>query len=415
VLSITAAVGHAQEPVAPMGNATAPAAADRPGLIRAGSFYLTPYLHIGSLGIDTNVFYTPTDRQTDFSASGGPGLEIVRPFGVKSRFRLDGGVDYVYFARTDSQRRLSGFGSASLDLQGVRTSVVMEERYFQSFSRPSYQVNARVRSENEGTTLFLKRRLAERWSLALLGSRTRMTTDSQNYLGTDLGQTLTQDTYRASGELRLALTVKSQFVAGGEEAWYRFPRLPVRNGDSTLAYGGFRTDATALISGEALAGVRWFRLDAGGSAARSRFYASVNPVWNVTPRTKLGGSYNRDLAYSALTTAGTAPTVTNELANVFLDKMLIGNVYLRLFARQSRLVSDGDVLLVNPGQDPAVAPRDDRIREAGGELGYQFRPRIRIGGTVYYSKRRSTISTFGVDGLLAGLTVQYNPPQPSFR
>jgi hypothetical protein len=29
--------------------------------------------------------------------------------------------------------------------------------------------------------------------------------------------------------------------------------------------------------------------------------------------------------------------------------------------------------------------------------------------------RKSAFETFGVEGLLAGLTVQYNPPQPTFR
>jgi hypothetical protein len=87
--------------------------AERPGLFRVGSFYLTPYLNIGSMGIDTNVFYTPTDRQTDFTASLGPGLEIVRPFGRESRFRLDGGLDYLYFAKTDWQRKLNGHGTAA--------------------------------------------------------------------------------------------------------------------------------------------------------------------------------------------------------------------------------------------------------------------------------------------------------------
>ena len=75
-------------------------------------FYLTPYLHIGTLGVDTNVFYSATERQTDFTASGGPGLEIVRPFGRESRFVVDGGLDYLYFAKTESQRRLNGYGSA---------------------------------------------------------------------------------------------------------------------------------------------------------------------------------------------------------------------------------------------------------------------------------------------------------------
>ena len=54
-------------------------------------------------------------------------------------------------------------------------------------------------------------------------------------------------------------------------------------------------------------------------------------------------------------------------------------------------------------------------REAGAEFGYQFRTRVRIGVTATYTSRESPFETFGVEGLLAGLTVQYNPPQPTFR
>ena len=132
-------------------------ASERPGLFRLGSFYLTPYLHVGTLGIDTNVFYTEKDRQADFTASGGPGIEIVRPFGLESRFRVDAALDYLYFAKTESQRRLNGFGTASLDLRGVKTRFVVEERYERSFSRPNYEVNARVEQEKEGTRALLRR------------------------------------------------------------------------------------------------------------------------------------------------------------------------------------------------------------------------------------------------------------------
>ncbi len=62
-----------------------------------------------------------------------------------------------------------------------------------------------------------------------------------------------------------------------------------------------------------------------------------------------------------------------------------------------------------------TALRDDRVREAGAEFGYQFRSRVRIGVTATYTTRESAFETFGIDGLLAGLTVQYNPPQPTFR
>jgi Putative beta-barrel porin 2 len=386
---------------------------ERPGLFRVGTFYLTPYINIGSMGVDTNVFYSATDRQSDFIASGGPGLEIVRPFGRASRFRLDGGLDYLYFAKTDSQRKLNGYGTAQLQVEGVKTRVHLEESYATSFSRPNYQVDERVQQETEGTRAFLRRTLGDRFALALFGNREHTTTDSQDYLGTDVGQTLTEDQYQAGGELRLALSVKTQLVGGGEQDWYRFPRAPERDGEAQLAYGGFRTDETALIAGQALAGYRWFHLDAGGE--RSGFYASVDASWNVSPKTQLAVRYVDDITYSALETSGATPTNRTRATEVYLDKVLASNVYFRIFGRLSHLLSDGEVTIVVPGEDPTTAVRDDRVREAGAELGYQFRTRVRIGVRASYTTRKSTFETFGIEGLLAGLTVTYNPPQPTFR
>jgi hypothetical protein len=385
----------------------------RPGLFRVGAFYFTPYLHIGTLGIDTNVFYTPTERQTDFTASGGPGLEIVKPFGRESRFRIDGGLDYVYFAKTESQRRLNGYGKALLDIWGVKTRFAVEERYEQTFSRPNYEVNDRVEQETEATEALLRRDLGERLRLALFGSRERRRTESYDYLGTNLGNTLTTDEYTAGGELQVALSVKTRFVVGGEEAWYRFPNLPARDGSSTLAYGGFRTDATALISGFALGGMRWFRLDSGGE--REVVFADVSATWNISHKTKIGGRYGRDADYSSLAMSGPTPTNLGERVEAFVEKFLTRSVYLRLGARQYRLVSDGEVVLAPPEGGLVVAERNDRIREAGAELGYQFRSRIRAGVNVSYTDRESPIETFGVEGLIAGFTLQYNPPQPTFR
>lgn len=413
LLALVAASGEAQPPTGPAKPGSVGDPSGRPGLFRAGSFYLTPYLHIGTLGVDTNVLYTPTERQTDFTASGGPGLEIVRPFGRESRFVVDGGLDYLYFAKTESQRRLNGYGMAYLDVPGVKTRLTVEERYERTFSRPNYEVNERVEQENEGTRALLRRDLGDRMRLALFGSRLRRRTESQLYLGTDLGDTLSENQYDAGGELQLGLSVKTRFVAGGEQSWYRYPSLPERDGSSTLAYGGFRTDETALITGFALGGMRWFRLDSG--AKRNIAYADVNATWSISFKTKLGARYTRDIDYSSFATSGPTPTNLRENVEVFVEKFLTRSVYLRLFARQYRLLSDGDVTLVTPDEGLVVSERNDRVREAGGELGYQFRTRIRAGITVSYTDRVSTIETFGIEGLLAGFTLQYNPPQPTFR
>ena len=84
---------------------------------------------------------------------------------------IDGGLDYIYFAKTESQRRLNGYGKALLDVRGVKTRLVIEERYERTFSRPNYEVNDRVEQETEGTEGLLRRDLGDRMRLALFGSR----------------------------------------------------------------------------------------------------------------------------------------------------------------------------------------------------------------------------------------------------
>ncbi len=386
-------------------------ASARPGLVKIGSLYLTPYLRIGTLGLDTNVFHTAAARSTDFTASGGPGLELVRPLGRSSRLTADGGLDYVFFLKTRSQRKLNGYGSVVLDLRGVKTNLAVEERYEGTFARPSDEVAARVQETSESTRLAVQRRLAERWSLALQGDRTRSTAKDIDYLGTNLGETLSSDSYQARGELRMALTVKTQLVGGTESLWHVFPRFPDRDGRSVAVFGGLLTDSSALVAGRAVAGWRWFRLDRGGE--RQGFYSSVNASLSLSLRTKLGVAYTRDIAYSAFSTSGATPTNGTESTEVFAEQGLGRAVYLRLSGRVGRLTTDGQRVVLPP-DDASRLPVHDRTREAGGELGYQFRARLRIGLSARYLERRAVESSV-VQGLVTGLTVQYSPPQPSFR
>ena len=80
-----------------------------------------------SLGVDTNVFYTPTTGSPTLWQAEGLASRCVRPLDPKanSRLRLDGGADYLYYARTDALRRWNGHSSALLELHGVKTDLVI--------------------------------------------------------------------------------------------------------------------------------------------------------------------------------------------------------------------------------------------------------------------------------------------------
>ena len=268
LVTIASGSALAQAPDSPVSR-SGDVSSTRPGLFRVGSTYLTPYLHIGTLGVDTNVLYTPTDRQTDFTASGGPGLEIVRPFRHERRLVLDGGLDYLYFAKTDSQRRLNGYGTAYLDLRGVKTRLALEEKYERIFSRPNYEVNARVEQENEGTRALLRRDLGDRMRVALFASRLRTRTENQDYLGTNLGSTLTSNEYSAGAELQVALSKRRAGWPAVSSPGTVFRICLSATEPRRSPMEAFERTTLLSWAGFALGGMRWLRLDTGADAASS--------------------------------------------------------------------------------------------------------------------------------------------------
>ena len=168
-----------------------------PGSIRLGPVYLTPSLRIHSIGVDTNVFYTATDRRTDFIAHGGPGLEMVVPLHGALKLRADGELAYLYFARTPSQRRLTGTGFGRLGYEGLRLTTGAQYRYSETFDRLGFEVNRRVaqtRAAGPGRPPLRHRRAVR------LGGRATAARydvdDGQEFFGADLRTNLTRDTVR---------------------------------------------------------------------------------------------------------------------------------------------------------------------------------------------------------------------------
>jgi hypothetical protein len=418
VLSCGLPAAHAQVP--PVGEAPAGPTAraeanaeERPGLFHAGPFYLTPRLRIGTIGIDTNVFYTPTDRQTDFTATGGPGLEIVLPIRSSVRLSTEGGVDYVYFLKTDSQRRWQGDAKARLDAIGQRAALGLEAGYRRTFSRPSFEVDERIVQVQKQARLEGHVELAERFDLRAdaLGTRLEVPEPAE-FGGADLQRTLTHDTYLGRLTLACGLTAKTSLLVVGDYEGDQFPLEPGRDADSNRAGIGFEVLSQTRLSGKAVGGVRSFRLRSPDRPETTDVlvpWADVNLTYEFGPRTRLLATYNRDLYYSAFEPVTGLPMVHMETYRLHLQKGLVGALDVKLFGGLTKITSDGLVRVeVDPGET-VVARRDDDAWEGGADLGYTFKGHLRIGASASYTERRSTIDDFGIDGLLVGGTITFTP------
>jgi hypothetical protein len=380
-------------------------------MFHVGPFYLTPTLRLGAIGLDTNVFYQPTDRQTDLTASGGPGLEIVLPIHESVRFVSSGTANYLYFLRTRSQRRLSGSALARLEAKGGRTEVSLQETYARSYGRPNYEVDRRIVQTQESTRADLRRRLFGRTSLIAVAERSQSKVPPDEvFLGVDLARTLSDRVYRGGLTVEYALTAKTAVLLDGVRELHRFPSAPVRNGHFDSARAGLRTSSTTLLSGVVMIGVGRFHFNATPANDRDYATAAADVTWHVSPRTRLGGSYERRLAYTAFDTLAQAPIVRLEVFGGKVEKELVGRrVDLRLTGTAIRFVSDAPISITSADGSRRTAVRDDTVRTGLADLGYRFRSRLRIGVSAGYTARSSVFSDLGIRGLIVGGSLNFSP------
>jgi hypothetical protein len=398
-----------------------------PGRFHVGPFYLTPLFRIGTLGLDSNVLYTPIDHQADFTGSGGPGLDVVLPLSGTSRLKLEGLIDYIYFARSDSLRKLNGSSRARLgygqqdDDPPPDTFVLppdsrhrygwVEESYERTSSRINLELDARIPRWREGTEAKLLQPLLGRLSLSLGGGRSHAEVEpgAEPFLGTDLRRTMTRDARTLEFGLQYDVTPLTSLVIQAEGDYERFPLEATRNADIERVTGGVVTDPDALIEGHARVGLGRFRPKNKGLSTRQTTVADVDAMWNVSPRTRLGGGYRRDLGFTWYDTGDQTPLLVTDVVEARLERELGPLFDIRVFARRWHLKTDATITIVEPDGTTQTAARDDSAREGGLDFGYRIREGFRIGITASYTTRASPFDYFNIKGLVVGGTFKYAP------
>lgn len=378
---------------------------------KLGPFRISPYLQIGQIAADTNVFYTAEGRRTDIVANGGPGLRIALPVRRLTAF-VDGGANYYWFARSREERRFGGDAGGGLNWKAGGFSAGISRFYRRSYDRPSIEVDRRVLRENWTNHAYLNldagARLRLEPSVTSDQSEVPVRTD---FLGTDLRRALTQNRYSVQLEVKYRLTPKTDFVLLADNDWNRFPEDERRDSDSNRVAGGFQLTSATRLSGRLLGGARLFRPRAATVPRFWRPYVEARIEWILGDKTRLGGDYRFDTGYSAFSSAreGRLPTTETHNATLRLRRRIGQRVDFDAEGRLTKLSNDGPVLVRRRGEEEIAIVRDDEHYSARADLGFRILNRLRLGVVGSYGERRSNIADFGVDGLLLGASIRFNP------
>ena len=375
------------------------------GQFTAGPFIVTPTLRIGTLAVDTNVQYL-RERKTDFVASAGPGLDITAPFLDHWKLDVQGSSQYFYFHRTKELRRWTGGGTAALFWATTGTRVSFSAGLTRDFSRPNFEVDARVALKLFNLLGSLERDLG-RLTLVARISRNRMEVDAgQDFRGVDLAKALTTNRYSIAPELRYRLTPLSSLLVEGTYETTRFPNAVAR--DFSQESAGLGVMTAGFLKGQVTAGLRRNKLSSGGFTS-SQPYLRGKMGQQLGRRFRLDEGYTHESAVSAFATDGSLPTFEHRSLTVDLAILITKRIDMRLGGTRDSTISDGLVQVVVDSGQTIRAKRDDVAYIGRADIGLRL-GRARTALFASYTTRESLFfSDFGIKGFQAGARVEYAP------
>lgn len=268
--------------------------------MRLGPFYMTPQFELRNLGVDTNVFNTPTaTRQSDFTFTAQPRTDIWVPFGRRAVFTTSAGVGFVYFKKFSSERSVDPDVALRLDIAARRVTFFVQELYVNTRQRPNLEIDARSRNTSSTPTAGAAIKVGARVTaeVAVYQNRIRFDQDA-SFLGTNLSQTLDRSEIGVRGLIRTKLTSFTTWNVRAESQRERFAHTPDRDGDGFRLSSGFDFSPRALIAGTVDVGVRRLANKSAALADFTGVVARTSVTYTLKKTTQFGFSWDRDLNYS---------------------------------------------------------------------------------------------------------------------
>ena len=124
-----------------------PTASDDPvanAPIRLGALAFDPRIALTSLGVDTNVFNSATDPQSDFTFGLKPGTDMYLRTG-RGLLTVAGNLEYVYFNEFEAERSVNSDVLGRYELRFNRFRPYGSASWLDTRERPGYEIDARAR------------------------------------------------------------------------------------------------------------------------------------------------------------------------------------------------------------------------------------------------------------------------------
>lgn len=351
--------------------------------LHLGPVGILPRLDISELGVDSNVFNSPDDPQSDFTANIIPRVNAAARGGW---IEVTGNatVGFLYFHKFTSERAINRSAEGRVEVtQGLLRPFVFGS-IVDTNERLNAEIDARAHHRQPGYGGGVAIAVTTRTSILLQARRNSLDYfPGEEFRDVDLSRTMNSNVDVYETGLRFGLTPLTTWETTFGVQHDRFDNEPLRDSNSDRFMTSLVFNPSAVIQGRGGFGYRNFKPKDSELAGYS------GAIWSgaltyTNGGLKLDGAFERDVRYSY---QQLQPYYLMKLIRVTATQVIVGSFdVLGTFARTGM-----DYRALRAGTEPA---RIDTMRLATIGAGYRIGATARLGINAEWSRRESDLASF---------------------
>ena len=265
--------------------------------VHLGPLFITPVLELARLGVDSNVFLSEGNPQSDFTITAGPKVDIALPL---RRFVVTAETvtDFVYFKQFKNQRGVNFTMNLRGELQLARLRLFVEDSFLNTRERPNLEIDARARRQENATRAGVGVGVFRKLEVEVSARQASLEYDRHDPLGAGLARQLNSNFVATSAAVRYKATPLTTLEVTAETRKEQFSSAPDRDNESWSVVPGIELNPRALISGTAKVGYRSLR---GSSSVLPPYQGPVAAVeldYTLLESSTISFTADRDIAFS---------------------------------------------------------------------------------------------------------------------
>lgn len=386
-------------PVASSAQAPAAGVDGTTARIHWGPLALDPKLLINNVGVDSNVFNSPTEPESDFNISAGPQVDEWLRVG---RLYLSGQttVGFTYYRKAKTQRSTDFGQKGRVEARFVHFTPHFSAGYLNSHQRLNAEFDARVPRTSTEVSAGVLVPLGVRTSIDFEAIRGRVKLSDDETGDAALAQLLDRESRGVTLQFNLQYSPLTRFIIRSTLHQDRFDAAVERDSNSVSVVPGVAFTRDALFAGTASVGFRSFMARSANVPDFTGLVADVSLQSMVRDRMKVAFKVQRDVQYSI---DPLTPYFVSTGGDVTVNQGIGGGWDLAGRAGATRLGYRGLAGVPDVGS----LDRQDTLRILGTGIGRTLTSGIRLGFDFDHARRTSDREARAYSGFRAGGTVSY--------